>query len=471
MSNTKDDILRYVASPEGFAQKILGLNDLYPWLIEILRDLEKHKSRISVRTCNGAGKTSRLLTIATLWFMAVYPRSLVINTSGSYRQLRYQLWPELQKYENKFKDSTWRDGNIKFKNGSQYLAFSTDQPGRAEGFHGNPDQLYKLGQHNGPLLVLVDEAKSVPENIFDALERCTEQHFLMASSPGFTEGRFWQSHTRLRQFYKTYRISADMCPHVDADKNALMIKMRGEDDPLVQSKIYANFMGDSVSSIIPLQAVEDNYEKPPAFVDNKDKSAFCDFAGGGDENVLAIKNGNRITIAKAWRERDEMAAIGEFIRLFNKHGLRPNQIAGDNGGAGKPMVNRFRECGWNINGVNNNAKAINSTEYSNIGSEIWWEGRKKIINGEVILPVDDDLLLQLTQRRGKTASNGKLGLESKADMKKRGVGSPDRADAVLGAMANLQTPSTISYLENQSTSYIEELVTNENNENGWNAGF
>ena len=58
----------------------------------------------------------------------------------------------------------------------------------------------------------------------------------------------------------------------------------------------------------------------------------------------------------------------------------------------------------------------------------------KIEKGEIILPNDPELVAQLTSRRGWPDSKGRLQLESKADMRSRGLASPDRADAVLGAM-------------------------------------
>jgi hypothetical protein len=84
--------------------------------------------------------------------------------------------------------------------------------------------------------------------------------------------------------------------------------------------------------------------------------------------------------------------------------------------------------------VNNGSAADKPEAYANKGAEIWFEARVKIEKGEIILPNDPELVAQLTSRRGWPDSKGRLQLESKADMRSRGLPSPDRADAVLGAM-------------------------------------
>jgi hypothetical protein len=84
--------------------------------------------------------------------------------------------------------------------------------------------------------------------------------------------------------------------------------------------------------------------------------------------------------------------------------------------------------------VNNGSTADKSDAYANKSAEIWFEGRTQIERGRIILPDDKELVAQMTSRLGWPNSRGKLELESKQAMRARGLGSPDRADAVLGAM-------------------------------------
>jgi hypothetical protein len=110
-------------------------------------------------------------------------------------------------------------------------------------------------------------------------------------------------------------------------------------------------------------------------------------------------------------------------------------IGGDNSGLGKPVIDRMHELGWQIRRENNGEAAQDSDAYMNYGAETWWEGGKQLSKNEVILEgIDEATIGQMCARKGKVPSSGKLGVESKEDMKKRGVESPDRADAVFGAM-------------------------------------
>ncbi len=68
--------------------------------------------------------------------------------------------------------------------------------------------------------------------------------------------------------------------------------------------------------------------------------------------------------------------------------------------------------------------------------ECWLELAKRIVNKSIILPISQDLKAQLLSRKQRLNSSGKMELESKEDMRSRGVPSPDIADAVAMAVAN-----------------------------------
>ena len=129
-----------------------------------------------------------------------------------------------------------------------------------------------------------------------------------------------------------------------------------------------------------------------------------------------------------------MDSVGRFIMEFKKSDLDPSCIYADAGGLGIPMCDALAEAGWAVNRVNNGSKAYDDRHYGNRGAEMWYESARIIEKAEAILPEDDLLIEQLTTRLGKTNSKGKLMLESKDDMKSRGINSPDRGDAVVGAL-------------------------------------
>ena len=446
----RDETATYYEIHEGAGQK------------RVLDDLDTPNAKVAARTSNGAGKTTMLIPAAALSFMTFFPRAKVVITSGVDRQVREQIFPALRAVQRRLGGWTFHDAGIEAPNGSACVGFTTREGGHFEGWHGNRNELYDLFKHDGPLMIIVDEAKSVEPQIFDAIERCTHQRLLLASSCGPAQGTFFDAFTKNAKFFKTHRIWAGDCPHADHAKNLELIQRRGVNDPLVQSKVFAEFMGTGDGAIIRLEWLPRCRENVRRFEDGPARY-FCDFAAGGDENVLAEVRGTRARVVAAWRESDTMRACGEFIRLFRSVGLTPERVAeavsGDNGGGGHVMLDRLNELGWPVQRDNAGDRADNPENYFNRSAETWMEGAKAIERGEIILPDDDTLTAQLTSRRATPRSDGRMQLESKEQMRKRGIGSPDRADAILGAMRQPRRVAPVAYAGTGANySLIDQLV-------------
>ena len=379
-------------------------------------------------TPNGAGKSERVVASLALWWLAAHPRAKVVITTRDSKQLDNQVFPAIRRHEGTFPGWKFVKRRVTTPSGGRCVLFTTDEPGRAEGWHKEDDS-------QGPLLIIVDEAKSVPDLIFQAIDRCTYNALLYVSSPGVTAGRFYDVFSKDLGF-QSLRIGLKDCPHIPAERIDDVIRTYGADHPFTLSTLHGEFMEQDGENmfVIPPSAVRQLYECPPEPVDGP-QYAFCDFAAGGDENVLAHRAGNRILPLLAWKEANTMAAVGRFIIEFQKRGLRPGDIYGDEGGLGGPMIDRLAEAGWPINRVNNGAPPLNPGRYENRGAEMWHCAAWVIAGSGIILPPDDRLKTQLTTRRIKPLSDGRLGIEAKKEMAARGLVSPDRADAVVGVIA------------------------------------
>lgn len=477
---------RLLASPYGFGKHVLGLpiydrpgltkigscgadgREFYPIYEndlqrQVVDALDGQRPRVSVRTANGAGKTTTLIPTPVLWWMALHPRAKVVMTSGVERQVRGQLFPALKAHARKLGGWKFNDADIEAPNGSMAIGFSTNDGGRFEGWHGNKNALYDLFKHDGPLMIVVDEAKSVAPTIFEAIDRCTYQALLLASSCGGSAGDFYKSHTTDARFFRTFQIASCHCPHADHDKNRDLILKRGIDDPLVRSKVFAEFMSGEAGAVVPMEAVRALIAQPPARLKG-DRALFCDFAAGGDENVIAERHGNVVRIAAAWREKNTMVGVGQFIDHFRRLGITPEScprlVRGDGDGLGKVMLDRLDELGWHIQRVHNGA-AARDAGYYNRGAEIWHEGAKKITQKTVVLDELDEVTIeQLTSRIGYAMPNGKLRVEPKEDMAARGLDSPDRADALLGCMEDMTSVQPRAFTgtqADQSLGLLEQI--------------
>lgn len=413
--------LAFLGKPHGFAAGVLGAS-IYTWAAKILSYLDKRGARIAVKAANGVGKTTRLAAPAALWNAAVHPQSLCVVTAGVFRQVKEQFFPAVRSYSHRLPGWTFRECEVIAHNGSRILGFSTDDAGRFEGWH------------NENLLIILDEAKSIRPEIFHAVERCQPTRLLMLSSPGPCHGFFYDAFHAKRGYFITATVTAYDAPHIEQRWIAEQIEKYGENHPLIRSMIFGEFMAlDTDSTIISVTSLERCLDSPPQPVPGS-VTAFCDFAAGGDENVLAIRRGNQVIIADAWRDADTMRAVGRFIRAFREHNLDPRQIYGDASGLGHVMLDRLAEVGWPLNRCHFNARSRRPDTYSELIAEIWYEGRAAIERKQYILPNDPALFVQLTTRRGWADSAGRLTLEPKEELLRRNLTSPDRAEAVLCAM-------------------------------------
>jgi phage terminase large subunit len=405
-----------LATPLGFS-KLLDI-DLHPWQSKVFLDVGLG-NRVALKAANGSGKTSCLAAPLVLWWCTVYPKSQVVTTAGVYRQVKEQLWQRLAGWRDKLKGWTLNATDLTAPNGSKAIGFSTDEPNRFEGWH------------NDKLLMIFDEAKSIPTDIWRAAERCQPTAWLAMSSTGGMDGEFAQCFLGKRKYWKNYSVSAYDCPHIKKEWIDMQIEQHGRDNPFIRSMIFSEFMGeDDGISPFTFSKIHNCRSNPPKKQEGA-PVAFIDWAGGGDETVIAIRRGNVIEPLIGWKDSDTMRSVGKAIVELKKANLRPNDVWADDGGLGKPMNDRMREQGWAIKRVNFGARAY-SDNYVNRSSEIWWETARQIERAEIILPADELLDAQLCSRKAKIASSGKLGLESKDEMRRRGVCSPDRGDAVCG---------------------------------------
>ena len=437
--------------------------DPYEWQLKVLSDIILPWSRTTLSAANESGKTTEIIAPIVIWHAMAFKNSKCVLTSGAWRQVTEQLFPAISRYRRYLSGWDITANKLTTPHGSMAIGFSTDDAGKFEGWHAEDHDL-------SPLLIIVDEAKTVKKDIFEAIARCRPTRLLYASSPGGCSGEFYDSHTRNASMFNRHKVTAFDCPHIPRAQIDEARQKYGEDSPLYKSMILGEFMEDGEDGIIiPVGILNRCKKEAPAPNTDPEVHAFCDFAAGGDENVLAVRRGNEVKLIRCWRETNTMAATGEFIALFQKENLKPEMISGDEGGLGHVICDRLQELGWPISRVNNGSmNGVDRRLYFNKGAQIWGEGRNQIDRLQVILPDDDDLHSQLSTRLWERDSDGSLKVEPKPKMKARNLPSPDRADAVLGCMM----PSPTRQIAPVSSWVGDDFQTNkevkiENQLQGW----
>jgi hypothetical protein len=251
--------------------------------------------------------------------------------SATSAQVKNQFFASLDRFRSRpaFAGWTWLETEVRNPHGGFLFGRATDASGNIEGLHDQPES---------PAAILVDEAKSIRDEILDALERCHTSYRLLMSSTGQAFGEFYRICTAKSHLWRTFCIPSSLCPHVatiEADRENFK-------DNVFRIKHGAEWLYDAGDSMISLEHVRALIDNPPPEHVLGRSAAFCDFAGPGDESVLALCNGNRAEIVDAWRSKDTMHSVGKFLTLFRKLNLQSYQVGGDEG-YGHQLMDRMQE--------------------------------------------------------------------------------------------------------------------------------
>lgn len=414
--------------PLEFAVIKLGLK-LYKWQAEACYAAVTGRRRMALVAANGSGKTACVNVVLLLWFLWRFPRGIAMVTSGSWNQLITQLWPNLEMHRETFKGWRWGKDQITTPQGGFIRAYSTNHPGRAEGHHEHlPER---------PVMLMVDEAKSVPEPIFEALSRCTPTYFVLTSSPGGPSGTFFQAFRKARKLYWTVRATAFDCPHIKPEKIQLAQRLYGPEydrHPIYRSMILADFTEGADAMIIPRYLIERALMYKPAERPG-DRYAAVDWAAGGDETVLAERHGNMLRVLWRDRERDTVKAAARVVAECRERGIDDGQVYGDVCGLGIGIMQAAQRIQEFYFQAFNGGEKVEDEHYVNLNIQAWHYFRQCLELGEICFPdgLDEETIEQLSNRFLEWNDKGQLKCESKSDMAERGVHSPDRADALVMA--------------------------------------
>lgn len=417
---------------------MLGL-PLYKWQASAILPLEwatgpnGKRQNIAICTPNGSGKDERIIPAAAFWWLYYHPRGRVVITSKSDMQLTTQTIPNIKRHYQKFGWPTPVESprfTLTTPTGGSLVAYVTNEGARAEGHHSRPGE---------PLLMIVNEAKSVGPGIFEGIDRCSPDVLMLISSPGLREGRFFECfQLPLVQFYHTIRVGLTDCPHITQEKIDHTIAKYGLEDPTTRSMLFGEFMtqADGEQYCITREDYESCIYYPPQWKPGF-RFGFFDFADGRAENVLVIRDGNKYEVADAWRSINEDAVVARALQLIRHHNLKPEQVKGD--AAAKSILDKMASVGFPIGRQNFGAKD-KSGIYKSWSAMAWLEGAQKIRRREVILPDDLTLKAQVTCRKKELTPDGRWAVEEKmAMLKERQIESPDRADALFGCMSEPDT--------------------------------
>lgn len=439
-------------SPVWYAS-MFGQSALYGWQMGALEKVWG-KERVALRTCNESGKTSVVVACLGLAVMAEFPGAQVVSTSGSWRQIESQLWPVLRAKLSQYR--SWRvtsdkiyapairRDNITLQ--STWEPFSTNDPGKAEGYH---SRSYKTATGEDiycPLCYIIDEAKTVAQEIFDAMERCNPDYVLVCSSPGEDFGAFYDCFDKYAALWNATVVDWTMCPHLVGDPRQKArieryIRVRGESDPLVRSQIYGDWIRSAGYMVFDVGKIKHAMAGiNPRY--GHERRGAVDTSDGVDEQVFAAREGNTVLEMKTYNIKDMTILARVLVEDFRRWGLTGDQLVVDNGGAGKSLIDTLVSLGYpGIRRYMAEEAPRDKTIYANRFTEDCFETlsyRLDYIN----IPNDDVLESQMRKRKYvmRNGDSNKRRLEPKTETRKREGSSPDRLDTMIMLFSDMPPP-------------------------------
>lgn len=442
-------------NPAGYAMIRLG-RDLYQWQGEVLGELE-HPCRVALKTCNESGKTSLVIAALVLWHLENFKNGLVVTTSGSYLQITQQLYPALRALSNGIAGiKILKDSGTCEHSGGRLISFSTDDPGRAEGWHEQQTKGYHLNPlsewgvcdrdwdrveqaGNSSLLIIIDEAKSVPDPIWHAFERCHPTRYLVASSTGASAGMFYDCFNADAERWRPFSVDVTMCPHLwDNKLRRLDIESQNKHLPqmLTDSMFWAKFAGSGDNCLFNAAKLDIAMSGLVPKWGIGMKRAGMDLSGGGDGAPLYCVDGNDVEFVVEKHERDHEKFVRDIIPELLRRSIREEMVNCDNGGLGQPIITHFHNKKWAVNRVDFGGKPKRDKWYMNLRAEMYcWLA--ELVNREAIrLPNDPELKKQLLWMKFLPGYK-QLQLIPKKELPY----SPNRADAVVLATKDIPDPA------------------------------
>ena len=312
-------------------------------------------------------------------------------------------------------------------------SFAVGRTGRKE----NPEALQ--GFHSDNLLFILDEASGIDDIIFEVAGGALStphSKVLMTANPTRTSGYFYDSHHKNRDRWHCMKVSCHDSPRVSQEYIDNAKADFGEDSTPYRVRVLGEFPSADDDAVIPLELVEAAVIRDVKPIEHMPVWGVDVARFGNCRTALSKRRGNvLIEPVKSWYKRDLMEVVGIIANEYENTTEVPTEILVDSVGLGAGVVDRARELGLPVRGINVGETASGTARFTNLKAEMWWRMRDWFDSKEVKIPDDNRLIGQLCSVRYKFTSSGKIQIESKEDMMKRGLKSPDEADSFVLTMA------------------------------------
>jgi hypothetical protein len=432
-----DRIRAWREDPRIFVREVFGVTP-DPWQDEVLHAFATTQ-RIALKACKGPGKST-----VESWcgwnFLLTRPHPKVICTSITGDNLRDGLWAEYAKWQGRSpllrEAFEWTNTRIFAKQHPETWFASARQWSKSADPASQADTL--AGIHADYVLFQIDEAGGVPDSVASAAEAAlstgVETKLMLAGNPTLLSGPLYRACTRERDLWWVKEITGDpddpmRAPRIDLQWARDQIAKYGRDNAWVLVNVFGQFPPRQSNSLIGAEDVAQAVKRTltPQEYQQDARIIGVDVARFGDDRSVAfLRQGRKAYPPRVWRGLDLMTLSGHVADFMD--GYQPDAVFVDQTGIGSGVVDRMRQLGRRVIGVDFGGKARDE-KMANKRAEMWWLMAQWVPTAS--LPDISELHAELTAPTyGYANAQGRLQLESKEELKKRGLPSPDLADAL-----------------------------------------
>lgn len=431
--------------------------DIFLWSVQrtILNSVVANR-KTAVQSCHGIGKSFTAADLGAWWIEGHPPgEALVVTSAPSGDQMRLILWGEFGKLHTRgnLRGKITRGTTPEWKIGDLVVAFGRKPKDYVDA---NQARTMFQGIHARYLLVILDEACGIPEWLWDAtLSLVTNEgsRILAIGNPDDPTSRFAKV-CAPGSDYNVIAVSAFDTPNFTDEKVPEQLREMlvgpqyvadaakdwGEDSPLYISKVLGQFPEVADDVLISPKLVREAWELDLSGKALHDPGRFgMDVADvGEDESCIYLNRAGMVRLVDSWKGADTFIGLTRARNALDEVelGRRPMQI--DYPGVGTGVYNPLNHEGYQVTAFNGGEPANDPSRFENRNAEAWWVMRELMAAGMIDLdPEDTVLAAQLQSRKWRLDdTQRRIRVERKVEMKKRGMKSPDRADAVVLSVFN-----------------------------------
>jgi hypothetical protein len=439
---SRDDPFRFVTGVLGYLPHD-WINEgeqlqLERWQEDALKAIRDGHKRLSIRSGHGVGKTTFLAWLA-LWALTTHNDCKVPIAANSQDQLRDVIWPEISKQHKRLPAPLQmmiecQAERITVKPAPD-MAFAVRRTATKE----KPEAL--AGFHATFLMFLLDEASGIDEAVYETAQGALSTEGAIAvltSNPTRRNGYFYKTHNELRHRWFTMRVSSEDVPRARGHIEDI-IEAYGRNSDAYRVRVQGDFPNAEAGSVIPLDLVEAAVNRQVEGINvlpiwGVDVARF-----GDDTSAIAKRKGNvLLEPVREWMGLDNVQVAGRIKQEWDAtdEDMQPIAICIDEIGLGAGVVDILKSYGLPAQGVNVAEGAADDDKYYRLRDELWHRfGLGWFRQKNCRIPKDDKLIGELTGPLYDFNVNGQIVVEPKKLMKKRGLRSPNKADAFLNTFA------------------------------------